>query len=186
VLRRLVEGTAPATGEEFFQTLVRNLGMALESSYSFIAEFAEVSTRVRTLALWGNGRLLENIEYDLAGTPCEDVARGRVCHHARGVQEEFPEDRLLAEMGVESYFGVPLLDGSGRVLGHLAVLDTAPMRDEPRRLSIFEIFAARAAAELERMRAEELLRASEKRFRACWPTTSSASTRRRSGDASNR
>jgi len=165
VLRRLVEGTAPATGEEFFQTLVRNLGVALESSYSFIAEFAEAPTRVRTLALWGNGRLLENIEYDLAGTPCENVARGRVCHHARGVQEEFPEDRLLAEMGVESYFGVPIRDGSGRVLGHLAVLDTAPMRDEPRRLSIFEIFAARAAAELERMRAEELLRASEKRFR---------------------
>ena len=34
--------------------------------------------RVRTLAFFGAGRLLENVEYDLAGTPCEAVARGKV------------------------------------------------------------------------------------------------------------
>src|SRR5262249_43957600 len=36
---------------------------------------------------------------------------------------------------------------------------------EPRRVSIFRIFAARAAAELERLRAEQQLRESEQRFR---------------------
>jgi formate hydrogenlyase transcriptional activator len=51
VLLRLVEGTARATGEEFFQSLVRNLSLALGSACSFIAEFADAPTRVRTLAL---------------------------------------------------------------------------------------------------------------------------------------
>jgi PAS domain S-box-containing protein len=120
---------------------------------------------VRTLAFWGGGRFLDNIEYDLAGTPCEDVVRGGLCHHPHSVQQRFPEDRPLQEMGIESFLGVPLLDGSGRVLGHLAVLDTSVMSAEPRRLSIFQIFAARAAAELERLRAEQQLRASEQRFR---------------------
>jgi PAS domain S-box-containing protein len=51
------------------------------------------------------------------------------------------------------------------VLGHLAVLDRAPMPQEPRRLPILQIFAARAAAELERVHIEQALRDSERRFR---------------------
>jgi formate hydrogenlyase transcriptional activator len=165
VLRRLVEGTARSTGEEFFQSLVRNLSLALDSAYAFIAEFAAGSTRVRTLAFWGNGRFLDNIEYDLAGTPCEETVRGNLCHYPRGVQQRFSTDHLLVRMAIESYVGVPLLDGNGAVLGHLAMLDTGAMSEEPRRLSIFKVFAARAAAELGRMRAEQMLRASEKQFR---------------------
>src|SRR5437773_4372929 len=165
VLRRLVEGTVRSTGEGFFRSLVRNLSLAVGSAYCFVAEFAGSETRVRTLAFWGRGGFLDNIEYDLAGTPCEDVVRGGLCHHPHSVQQRFPEDRPLQEMGIESFLGVPLLDGSGRVLGHLAVLDTSVMSEEPRRLSIFQIFAARAAAELERLRAEQQLRASEQRFR---------------------
>jgi PAS domain S-box-containing protein len=165
VLRRLVEGTVESTGEAFFQSLVRNLSLAVGSACSFIAEFAGSQTRVRTLAFWDRGRFLDNVEFDLAGTPCEDVLRGELCHHPRGVQQKFPNDRPLQEMGIESYLGVPLKDGEGQVLGHLALLDTNEMSDEPRRLSIFRIFAARAAAELVRLRAEQQLRASEQRFR---------------------
>ena len=68
-------------------------------------------------------------------------------------------------MGIESYLGVPLLDDAGNHLGHLAVFDERPMPAEPRRLFIFRIFAARAAAELGRLRAERRLRDSEQRYR---------------------
>jgi formate hydrogenlyase transcriptional activator len=157
-LLRLVEGTARATGDAFFQALVRSLSGALGTAYAFIAEFAEPATRVRTLALFGNGEIRPNIEFDLAGTPCERVTRGIPTHHASGLQPAFPGDALLVEMGVDSYFGVPLVGAKGDVLGHLAVLDSRPMPDEPRRRSILEIFAGRAAAELERLRAERVLR----------------------------
>ena len=162
-LRAIVEGTARDTGEVFFQSLVRHLATAIGVEYAFIAEFAGKRTRVRTLASWGQGQIQENSEYDLDGTPCEDVVRGGLCHHPRGVQAEFPRDQDLVEMGIESYLGVPLLDGDGRVLGHLAVCDVRPMPAEPRRLSIFRIFATRAAVELERLRVEKQLVESERR-----------------------
>src|SRR5689334_2931642 len=38
-LRAIVEGTAHATGEEFFQTLVRHLAEAVDAHYAFVAEF---------------------------------------------------------------------------------------------------------------------------------------------------
>ena len=164
-LYAIVEGTARDTGEIFFQSLVQHLATAIGVEYAFVAEFAGKPTRVRTLAFWGQGRIRENVEFDLDGTPCEDVVRGGLCHHPQGVQTKFPRDEGLVELGIESYLGVPLLDGDGRVLGHLAVCDVRPMPAEPRRLSIFRIFATRAAVELERLRVEKQLVESERRYR---------------------
>jgi PAS domain S-box-containing protein len=164
-LRAIVEGTAHGTGEAFFQSLVRHLAASINVHYAFVAEFAHVPSRVRTLAYWARDRIVDNIEFDLAGTPCEDVVRGSLCHHPIGVKDKFPEDQDLVDLGIESYLGVPLLDPEGQVLGHLAVFDDRPMSAEPRRLFIFRIFAARATAELERLRAEKRLRESEERYR---------------------
>ena len=164
-LRAIVEGTARNTGEVFFESLVGHLARAVGVSYSFVAEFAGVNSRVRTLAFWGKGELRENVEFALAGTPCEDVVRGGLCHHPRGVKDKFPGDQDLAEMGIESYLGVPLLDGDGTVLGHLAVFDERPMPPEPRLLFTFRIFATRPRAELERLRVEKQLIESERRYR---------------------
>jgi PAS domain S-box-containing protein len=164
-LRAIVEGTARSTGEVFFESLVRHLASAIGVSYAFVAEFAEVPTRVRTLAYCGKGEIRPNMEYDLPGTPCEDVVRGGLCHHPQGVQGKFPRDQGLTDLGIESYLGVPLLDGEGNVLGHLAVFDERPMPPEPRRLFIFRIFATRAAVELERLRVERRLVESERRYR---------------------
>jgi two-component system, sensor histidine kinase and response regulator len=163
-LRALVEGTAGHTGQEFFQSLVRHLAAAVGTRYAFVAVFAG-GTRVRTLAFWFRDRIIDDIEWDVIGTPCEDVVRGNLCHHPAGVSQRFPEDRLLVDWGIESYLGVPLLDAQGKHLGHLAVFDERPMPAEPRKLFTFRIFAARAAAELERLQYEERLRESEQRWR---------------------
>ena len=164
-LRAIAEGTARNTGAIFFESLVRHLASAVGVSHAFVAEFAFVKTRVRTVAYWGPEGLRPNVEFELQGTPCEDVVRGSLCHHPHGVQQTFPLDQALVDLGVESYLGVPLLDGDGNVLGHLAVFDGRPMPAEPRLLFIFRIFATRAGVELERLRVEKQLVESERRYR---------------------
>ncbi len=165
VLRALVEETAGCTGEEFFQSLVEHVASALGVSYALVAEFASVETRVRPLAYWQVDRLGPSVEYDLKGTPCEEVVRGNLCHYPSGVARKFPADLTLAELGIESYLGVPLIAPDGRHLGHLAVFDTKQMPAEPRGLLIFRIFASRAAAELARVQLERTLIESEERLR---------------------
>ena len=166
-LRAIVEGTAHSTGEEFFRTLVRHLARAVDAQYVFVAEFTSPDNdmQVRTIALWAKDRIADNLEWTLEGTPCEDVVRGNLCHHPSGVRHTFPDDELLVKWAIESYLGVPLLSPQGKVLGHLAVFDERAMPEEPRKLLIFRIFAARAAAELLRLRLERELRESEQRFR---------------------
>jgi PAS domain S-box-containing protein len=165
MLRAIVEGTACSTGEEFFPVLVRHLASALAVPYAVVSEFASGNRRVRTLAFWARDHVAENFEYDLLGTPCEDVVRGGLCHYPSGVKERFPRARPLVRLAIESYLGAPLVDDRGRVLGLLAVFDELPMPAEPRHRFILRIFAARATAELQRLRAEQHLSASERRYR---------------------
>ncbi len=166
-LRAIVEGTARHTGQEFFQSLVRHLAQAVGTRYAFVAEFAG-GTRARTLAFWFRDRLADNVEWDVIGTPCQEVVRGNLCHHPIGVSARFPDDRPMVEWGIESYLGVPLCDAQGKHLGHLAVFDERPLPAEPRKLFTFRIFAARAAAELERLQFEKQLLEREEQYRALY------------------
>ncbi|NJR62281.1 MAG: PAS domain S-box protein [Cyanobacteria bacterium CRU_2_1] len=157
-LRLIVEGTAAKTGDEFFQSCVRYLAEVLQVRYALVTTFAdETQQRMKTLAIWGAGEPTGNFAYELAGTPCQQVLEGNVFYQPEGVQAAFPNDPDLAVLGAESYLGVPLVNSSGEILGHLAVMDVQPMEYEPGRELILKIFAARAGAELERKQAEEAL-----------------------------
>jgi PAS domain S-box-containing protein len=165
LLRTLVAATAPTTGEEFFQALVRNLARVLDVQYAFITECADhPPTRLRTLAFWDGERFLESREYELRATPCEAVINeARECAYPAGVSELFPAER---KYGAESYRGIPIFDASGaRVLGHLAFLDRRRMAQDDIGWSMARLFAVRAGAELERLHAERALRESEERYR---------------------
>lgn len=166
-LRAIVEAAAHSSGEQYFQAFVRNLARAVDAHYAFVAQFTspEVHTRARTIAFWARDHIAENFEWTLAGTPCEEVVHGNLCHHPSGVRQRFPDDKLLVERGIESYLGVPMCDPQGTVFGHVAVFDDRPMPAEPRNLLTFRIFAARAAGELVRIHLEQQVRESEERLR---------------------
>ncbi|MEJ2236427.1 MAG: PAS domain S-box protein, partial [Syntrophobacterales bacterium] len=165
-LRTILEGTATETGEKFFAALVENLARALSTQGAWVTEYIEETRRLRSLAAWMGGRFLSDYEYDIIGTPCEQVIdEARLVHFRENLAEFFPGDSDLKGIGAVSYMGVPLMDLDGKILGNLAVLDTRPMPEEPGGLALFRIFAARATAELQRLRAESEVRQSEEKYR---------------------
>jgi PAS domain S-box-containing protein len=164
-LRAIVEGTAAVTETDFFRAFVRHLAEALSVRVAVVSEITnDEATRARTLALWVGAGQRENFEYDLAGTPCEDIVNKVICHYPDRLRERFPDDRWLADEGLESYLGLPFFDGEGKPLGYTAIMHDRPMADH-RGSAVLRIFAARAASELERKRTAEALRDSEQRFR---------------------
>ncbi|MGC2195113.1 MAG: sigma 54-interacting transcriptional regulator [Terriglobales bacterium] len=154
--RSIVVGTASATGNDFFPSLVRHLATALRVRYAFITD-CDDQKRARALAFWNGDQFGEKFEFDIADTPCMKVLNGETCHYKEGIQSLFPLDTGLGDWGAESYLGVPMLDREGRVIGHIAILDDKPMDRDPRAIDLVKIFAARAAAELKRQRAEAKL-----------------------------
>jgi formate hydrogenlyase transcriptional activator len=154
----LAEGTAAATGDEFFRSLARHAAEALHAKYAFVAEL--VSEREsRTLVFWEGGDYGAGFSYRVAGTPCQRVLAGQYCAASSGLQQMYPEDPLLVEMKAESYIGVPMITETGKVLGNIAVLHTEPMYPSDNDIAALIILAARACAELQRRRAESRERA---------------------------
>lgn len=162
----ILEGTATVTGEDFFTALVENLSKALNTHSAWITEYIETTRQLRALAFWADGRLLTDFMIDMDGTPCGDViGNDKFVHHPDNIINYYPQDDLLKELKAASYMGVPLRDTQQNILGHLAVLDTDPLPQTSRTLKIFQIFAARASAELQRLRAEQNLRKREEKYR---------------------
>lgn len=161
------EATAPLTGGDYFRTLVARLASSLGVDKALVTEcLTYPDNHVRTLAFWEESSYAEDITFDLAGTPCQDViGNAEFCFIESGMQKLFPE-WADEEGGVESFIGIPVFAPSdGRVVGHIAVYDRKAMSDRPIVESMFRIVAARVGAEIERAQAERALRDSEERAR---------------------
>jgi transcriptional regulator with GAF, ATPase, and Fis domain len=154
--RAIVVGTASATGSDFFPALVRHLASALGVRYALVSE-CDDQEHARVLAFWKGDGFGESFEFDIVDTRCQEVLHGEVRHYKEGLQSLFPRDAILRDWRAESYLGVPMLDHSGRVIGHIAILDDKPMDAHSRSIDLIRIFASRAAAELKRQRAESQL-----------------------------
>ena len=164
-LRLIVEGTASETGRGFYAALVKGLAATLNTNGAWVTEYLEEARRLRALAFWLNGEWVSDYEYDLPGTPCEPVIKeSKLVHIPDNVAQLFPNDPDLSAFGAVSYLGVPLRNEDGRILGHLAILDSNPLPADPRLLSFFRIFAVRAAAEHRRLRAEAEVREREEKL----------------------
>src|SRR6185437_14645032 len=86
--RLIVAGTAPNTGTDFFQTLVRHMAAALRVRFVFLTA-CDDQKHARSLAFWKGDGFGENFELDIAHTPCEKVLHGEVCEYQRGLQALF-------------------------------------------------------------------------------------------------
>ncbi|EAZ89340.1 ATP-binding protein [Crocosphaera chwakensis] len=164
-LYKLVE-YSKITGSAFFETVVRVVAELFNVRYAYVGELLPTyPPRIKTLAAWINGQLSDNIEYDLCGTPCEQVIKQGTCLYRRQVSNFFPDDTLLQELGIESYLGTPLKNAQGEVLGILNVLHDEPLDESLNPEALLEIFAGKTAAELQREQAIAELRNSEERYR---------------------
>lgn len=155
-LRAVVEGTSGHVGEDFFLSLAKHLSEATGCAFGFVSEFPDGQLdRARLVAGWGNGAHVPLMEYEVADTPCALVVRNQTYSQESGVTDTFAKDGWLRKQGIESYLGIQLRDSQQRCIGMLEVLHTEPMAFLEVNESIISIFANRAGAELERLRAEE-------------------------------
>jgi hypothetical protein len=140
LLRQIMEGPARDTGEAFFRSLVQNLAQALGTFGAWVTDYLPEARRLRARAFWLGKRWIDQYEYDIAGTPCEAVVEQcRLLHIPDRVVELFPGDPDLKTFGAVSYTGMPFTDAAGRIVGHLAVLDTKPLPETSGYLAIFRI-----------------------------------------------
>ncbi len=148
---RLIE-CSRLVGREFLDAVVEALAHALNVRWVILSDIDPTNTkRARVVSGWSDGQKMEPVEYDLAGSPCDNVLSDGLCFYPDRVAELFPHDDLLREMGAKSYLGAPLRGPGAVSLGILAILDDGPIDLSLQPKETLELFAGRAAAELQRI-----------------------------------
>lgn len=157
-LRQIGLGVSSSTGEEFVQGLVTRLSQALDVSCAFIVEVeGEGDSTMHVITMAERGQICGAGPCDLAGTACEEVLHEGYRAYLAGVQSHFPCDWLVAAFAAESFVCLPLVDHLGRYVGLLGVLDQRELDRVDLIEATLQIFAARAAAEIERKNYAEWL-----------------------------
>lgn len=163
-LQGIAQGISANTGEAFFQSLVQHLVEVLDVDYAFVGKLV-AADRLSTVAVCDHGKVVANLNYDLVHSPCNEVNSKALCVYLQQVQKQFPADRWLAEMQVDSFLGAPLFNSTGTALGWLVIMSRGAIANPPLAESMLKIFATRAAAELERQQSEAALREQESLLR---------------------
>lgn len=150
-LRSLLSATALYTDDAFFRSCVKDLAVIYNVRFAFIGLFADESQKaIRTIAVWAGDHFADNFEYDLEGTPCQDVLNLSMELVTEGAMEKYPNDDLLIQMGIDSYFGAPLISPSNELMGLVAVMHNKPMDLQPWSRPLLGIYANRMAMEYDR------------------------------------
>lgn len=155
LLTQLAQALSARTGLDFFNTLVAQLAHILKVDAVWVGELSGAG-RVRVLAAAG----LDIKDYPLTGAPCQQLYRqGASCLVVIG---ESADSQSWLGRG-QTYYGQPLFDGRGQILGHLALLYSA-QADIANLTSVLDTFSLRMVAELERLQSDAQMRLSAVAF----------------------
>jgi len=157
MIAALAKSSSGDSYQNFLRDTVRSLAEVYQAKFAFIGILLPDKKHVRTLVVWGGEDYAENFEYELDGTPCSDILDYSKELIPCDAWRLYPDDAMLKEMGVESYFGAPLLSSDNQLAGLVSVMDTQPMEMEGWIESILGLFATRISAEVERYQINEEL-----------------------------
>lgn len=164
--RLLADGLSRQTDRDFFPWLASRLASIVGADMLVIGSVLPMSRRIRTLVLCIDGNIVDNVEYSLAGSPCERLFEEDVCFYARNVAAIFPRDSLLTDLDAQAYLGVRMMTPDNRLIGLMAAIYRRPLIDSGLAEEVLSIAAARAGAELASQQAERALANTERELAA--------------------
>lgn len=153
VMRFLLE--CGSKGDDFFASLAQYLARGLGMDFISIDKLEDDCLTASTLAVYFDGKFEDNVSYTLHDTLRGDVVGKDVCFFPSGVRHRFADDEVLKAMMAESYIGVTLWSHTHKPIGLISAIGRQPLASTQLSESIMELVAIRAAAELERRKAEE-------------------------------
>nr|WP_320161133.1 GAF domain-containing sensor histidine kinase [uncultured Methanoregula sp.] len=164
------------TGLESLDRTCQLISTWLDADCVMIGEILPDGEQVNVLSMILRGKIVRGSTYCLKNTPCENVTKKGFCLYPEHASELFPESRDLSELGIQGYLGIPLRSHNGEIMGVLCALTCQPLHPPSVIRHFIELVAPRAAAEIERRRAEEeltknqvlLANAMDLAHMACW------------------
>lgn len=150
----IVEGTSSRVGRDLFKPLVKHLAEAMKFNSACIGRLDEKNSFFIPLAVYCNNAFHESASFQVKGSPIERVITEGIYICPKDTGRQFPDDAFIKNFKAESFVGVALTGIDGAKLGAICVMHDRTLLDEYAVYSVVNVFASRAAAEIEREIAE--------------------------------
>ncbi len=159
IILNAAKAVSASCGTDYAHALVTALGKLLGIDSTCIALRSETDPNaITSIARYFKGKLCPTVDYSLENSPFTKVLEEGfyICPHS--LKQTFPKHPLFQQENFESYIGVALTASDGSVLGLLHAAWNEPIRNVNLVKSVFQFFAVRAGAEMERALMEERVR----------------------------
>lgn len=150
VFRALADTFSFSEQEHFFELICEQLAEILAVDHVLLARVKPDELVAKTIAFYSNGQHHGEIEYSLTGTPCATINEQNACLYNGGVAEQFPNDAMLADIGVESYIGFPLINRQGKKLGLIALMYNQTINNPELAIEVLRVTGSFLATEMQR------------------------------------
>lgn len=127
VLEEAISLSLKTRGENFLHELAAFISEHTGARYVIIGLLSADDQHIRTCVFLKDKEALENITYPLQGTPCDSVLTQRFCYFPLDVAQNFPGDKEIESLGVDSYLGSLLLSEDNEPIGVVALMDVKPI-----------------------------------------------------------
>lgn len=151
--------------QDLFLKICEHLTQVLEVDFAFIGELLSDNREIRLVRGFGPNGDMSSFQYDLNGTPCNNLLNSGFCCYPNNVNSQFPEDFILIDMGIEAYAGIPLKDRDDHVFGVMVLLSRSSIQKSKTAELVLKLFADRVSAELDSFQQQQMLVKSEEKYR---------------------
>ncbi|WP_367066904.1 EAL domain-containing protein [Oryzisolibacter sp. LB2S] len=154
IMVKVATAVSADTGAAFFEHLAQNMADALGAQTACVVRL-QPPVQGRYLHAVTVSHVIDGVaqpphEYALQGTPSAQLLTKTTLEINDQLARSFPEHQALQRAGMRSYAGRQLCDSDGAPMGMVMVMYREPLAQTPFSASALQIFAVRAASELQR------------------------------------
>ena len=166
-LHTLAEGTSSTMGNIFFEACVLDLAEIFDANTAFIGLYDKLDINyISSVVYLCNGEFQPAGRFFLEDSPRKELLKGKPIHIFDQLSKQFPDAFSLIELGMDSYFGAPLISSTGEVMGMVSVMKSTPLSINERTESLLQVFAKRIALELEQRETTKTLKSYQEHLEA--------------------
>lgn len=152
-------------GRNFLEELLRPLEDYLKPAILYLGKFTnDLRNQLQTIVFLREGKREGDLQISLVDSPCGNITHGSVVMYEKNAADLFPKDESLRKFNANAFFSVTLSDSSNKPIGLLTAIFQKQASNGNEIINLLKIFAARAAAELERNENEARLRKSQEMY----------------------
>lgn len=156
-MQLIVHNISGMTGEVLFRSLLQQFTALTKAKLTMVGELVHKNTTIRPLAHRVQKQFFEKEPFFTHTSPCKVVIQKGETYFPDHVQKLFPADKLLSEQNVRSYWGLPLRNQDGTIIGVLAAMDDNKITRSQNCLALAKVLQSLAGRELDRMQTERVL-----------------------------